>query len=206
VDHKRVLLSAVFASGISQFRISSADQDPTGLSRFALTFSKEIFNINSEVSDLLCLIKPGLSDKQQKGLPKSGSFYTVPTFVGGRDESSVNQIDRLFTSVNRLHLSRMQELFDGPTIIGGIVMYALKTYLELIRLECFGNQIFNQVQVDGFVMYRILNDKMKEQELFAALIEEIISSAADRTVDPVPLDVSVLERICSEVVVNEFAG
>jgi hypothetical protein len=52
---------------------------------------------------------------------RSGSYgispAVKPTFVGVRDEG-VSHIDRLFMSVNRLHLSRDLE-FEAQSIVGG---------------------------------------------------------------------------------------
>lgn len=126
---------------------------------------------------------------------KSASFYTngnQPSFVGVREED-YHQIDRLFTSVNRLHLSKMLS-FDVNSIITSIVMYCLKTFLEVIRLHSYSCSGFNQVQVDGYLLYECFNDKLGQTDLINALIEEIISSSADQTVDPVPLDVSILRN------------
>lgn len=132
-------------------------------------------------------------------LKSTSSFYSSsskPTFYGIREEG-IHQIDRLFTSVNRLHLSQELE-FDVTIIIGAIIMYTLKSFLEAVRrnvFSCFG---FNQMQVNGFFLYTVFADKINQQELFSALIEEIISSAADRTIDPVPLETPALQRIYDE--------
>lgn len=139
------------------------------------------------------------SSRSRPVMHSNSSFYSnssKPTFYGIREEG-IHQIDRLFTSVNRLHLSQELE-FDVTSILGAIIMYTLKSALETVRknvFSCFG---FNQMQVNGFFLYYVFVDKINQQELFSALIEEIISSAADRTIDPVPLETPALQRIYDE--------
>ena len=54
------------------------------------------------------------------------------------------------------------------------------------------------MQLNGFCLYYVFGDKVSHHELFSALIEEIISSAADRTIEPKPLETLELQRIYDE--------
>lgn len=128
----------------------------------------------------------------------SGSVLSgsnVPSFHGLR-EDNIHQIDRLFATVNRLHLGKEPSL-DSKSIITSIAMYSLKTMLEFVRATTFSCAGFNQIQVDTFFFFQNLNDKIEDIMLFNALIEEILSSTTDRTVDPIPFKIVVLQTIYS---------
>lgn len=189
---------------------------PNNATQDVLTFIDDIDDMFNEINLLLSLIKEQSeqgstlaqsnnpssqfnSMQRSKSSMKSTSFYSnmnKPTFYGIREEG-IHQIDRLFTSVNRLHLS--QELgFDVQIILGAIIMYTLKSLLEVVRKNVFSCYGFNQIQVNGYYLYTEFEDKVNQQDLFSALIEEIISSAADRTIDPAPLEVPTLQRIYEE--------
>ena len=128
----------------------------------------------------------------------SGSVLSgsnIPSFYGLR-EDNLHQIDRLFATVNRLHLGKEVNL-DSRSVISAIAMHALKTMLEFIRSTTFSCPGFNQMQVDIFFIYQAINDKIEDVLLFNALLEEILSSATDRTVDPIPFKMVVLQTIYS---------
>ena len=125
----------------------------------------------------------------------SGSLNSniTPMFHGLR-EDNVCQIDRLFTNVNRLHLSKPPS-FNCKSVLSSIAIYTMKTMLELVRATVFNCAGFNQMQVDAYFIYGVLFDKVQDPQLFVALIDEMLSSAAERTVDPIPFQTIVLQDI-----------
>ncbi|KAH0792083.1 vacuolar protein sorting-associated protein 51 [Histomonas meleagridis] len=128
----------------------------------------------------------------------SGSAFKssqTPLFHGLR-EDNIHQIDRLFTTVNRLHLNRKID-FNNKAVLTATAMYSLKTLLELVRNTTFSCAGFNQMQVDTFFIYMAIFDKIDDTNLFNALIEEILSSVAERTIEPIPFKMVVLQEIYS---------
>ena len=119
----------------------------------------------------------------------------VPLFLGLRDDR-IHQIDRLFTNINRLHLRRKVDIYS-KSVLSSITTYTLKTMLELIRNNVFSCAGFNQMQVDAYFIYMTLFDKVDDGSLFSALIEELLSSAAERTLEPIPFKNAVLQEIYS---------
>ena len=99
----------------------------------------------------------------------------------------------MFTSVNRLHLGKPPK-FESQSILTSVTMYSLKTILELCRQMNFNNEEFNQFQFDGYYIYMELGRKVEQPDIFATLDEEIVSSVADRTLEPNPLPFDVLKR------------
>jgi hypothetical protein len=119
-----------------------------------------------------------------------------PLFHGLR-EDNVHQIDRLFTTVNRLHMGAEVE-FESKPVLSAIVVYVVKTMLEYVRLNTFSSAGFNQMQIDAYFLYMSVCDKVVDVGLFNAVIEEVLSSAADRTFEPIPLKLVVLQNIYSQ--------
>jgi hypothetical protein len=203
VAFRRQLSDRFLAEAMARTDWIAIADPPAGVSPAVAQFCADLAALSSEVLALIGLTHPVEPNDPDIGAWRSkilrpsayASSAIAPTFVGLRDEG-IHHIDRLFMSVNRLRLSRALE-FDVQSIMGAIVMYAMKTLLEFVRLGCFSSNGFNQIQVDAYFLYAAFNEKIGEQdaELFAGLVEEIVSSAADRTVDPVPLDVARLTEI-----------
>ena len=123
----------------------------------------------------------------------SGPNNQMPLFHGLRDDSVI-QIDRLFTNLNHLHLSTPPE-FTAKSVLTSIAMYVLKTLLEYIRMDTFSCAGFNQMQVDCYFIYMTICDKIDQQSMFNTMIEELLSSAADRAINPIPFKMVVLSEI-----------
>jgi hypothetical protein len=129
----------------------------------------------------------------------SGSAFNSsqgPLFSGLRDDN-VHQIDRYFTTINQLHLRKTTE-FSSKAILTAICMFAVKTLLEYVRSSTFSSSGFNQMQIDSYFIYQSVFDKVTDVNLFNALIEEVLSSAADRTFEPIPLKLAVLANMYSQ--------
>jgi hypothetical protein len=129
----------------------------------------------------------------------SGSAFSSsqgPLFSGLRDDN-VHQIDRYFTTINQLHLRKTTE-FNSKAILTTICMFAVKTLLEYVRSSTFSSSGFNQMQIDAYFIYQSVFDKVADATLFNALIEEVLSSAADRTFEPIPLKLAVLANMYSQ--------
>ena len=116
-----------------------------------------------------------------------------PSFVGMRDET-FHHIDRLFTSLNRLGLNKCPKL-DERSLLNSILFYVLKSILEKLRDYIISNNSFHQIQIDCYFIYESFKDKIQQKDLFSILIEEIVNSAAERTIDSYPIELSVLTSI-----------
>jgi len=172
---------------------------PVSPSQFIITFSNSIVESNNEFFKVFSIARKEIDDGSNNRISRSpfkprnlfgnGSF---PSFIGIRDEGI--QIDRMFTSINRLKLQQPLT-FDPLAITASILMHSVKSYLEVIRPQTFNQFEFNQIQIDMYYLYYQLKDKVIQTELFGSLIEEIINSSYERTNDPSPLDISNLSSI-----------
>jgi hypothetical protein len=204
VSYRRQIGDRFIEEVITQTQWVAISNPPSRVSPAISRFCADLQALSAEILGLIPLTRqpePVAADMAAlRGRLRSGSYTAnsfAPTFSGARDDG-IPHIDRLFMSVNRLHLSR-ELRFEARSIIGAIVMYSLKTFLEFIRLSCFSSHGFNQIQVDVYSLYSVFSEKVgdQDQELFAGLIEEIISSAADRTAEPRSLDREHLAAIAA---------
>jgi len=92
--------------------------------------------------------------------------------------------------------------FNKLSILTGIVKICLKTFVECIRLQTFGQKGFQQIQVDAYYMRVTFKDYVNDEGLLEQLLDNIITSTADRCLDPVKLNQSVIASICGKVIAS----
>lgn len=202
IRNKRKMLSQIIEQGMLSNNWLEA-LTPHDVSTSICLVIEEIALIWGQLDRILTRVNDNASSHSSRSSRNVFSVYSgsvlsgsnVPSFHGLR-EDNIHQIDRLFATVNRLHLGKQAEL-DSKSIITSIAMYAVKTMLEYVRSLTFSCAGFNQIQVDAYFIFQIINDKIDDLMLFNALIEELLSSATDRTVDPIPFKMVVLQTIYS---------
>ncbi|KAK8841418.1 hypothetical protein M9Y10_027035 [Tritrichomonas musculus] len=202
IRNKRKMLSQIIEQGMLSNNWLEA-LTPSDVSTPTCLIIEEIALIWGQLDRILARVNDNASSHSSRSSRNVFSVYSgsvlsgsnVPSFHGLR-EDNIHQIDRLFATVNRLHLGKQAEL-DSKSIITSIAMYTVKTMLEYVRSLTFSCAGFNQIQVDAFFIFQVINDKIDDLMLFNALIEELLSSATDRTVDPIPFKMVVLQTIYS---------
>ncbi|OHT04014.1 hypothetical protein TRFO_28553 [Tritrichomonas foetus] len=202
INNKRKMLSQIIEQGMIATNWLEA-LTPHDVSTPICLVIEELTLIWGQLDRILGRVNDNASSHSSRSSRNVFSAYSgsvlsgsnVPSFHGLR-EDNIHQIDRLFATVNRLHLGKEADI-ECKSVISAIGMYALKTMLEFIRSTTFSCAGFNQMQVDAFFIYQALNEKIEDTALFNALIEELLSSATDRTVDPIPFKMVVLQTIYS---------
>ena len=192
ISYERAKFGEIIATGISE-KIQTIKEEPTRESETAKS-------VVEEFNKLLDSLNEVFGNECRTNEIDSSSHITfrspqVPSFVGIRDED-FNSIDRLFTSTNRLGLGKWPKL-EKKGIFTSIVMYSLKTVLEVLRVQILSQTSFHQVQVDCYFIYTNMKDKVNGSDMFSTLIEEIINSASDRTLDPSPLELTEIRTLFS---------
>jgi vacuolar protein sorting-associated protein 51 len=83
-------------------------------------------------------------------------------------------------------------------VLAAVTRHALKSLVECVRLQRFGRAGYQQMTVDvaflGPRVRRFVSGDVNGRAT-AALVEEVRNAAAERSVDPTPLDPVVLARI-----------
>ena len=105
-----------------------------------------------------------------------------------------DEMARLFTEKIRIYTPVE---FTAGSVVFCMVKIAVKAWLEVIRTRIFAKHSLHQMQVDAFVLKGSMARMISGEELriVETLLSQVESSAEDRCVEPVPLDVSVLGKI-----------
>ena len=186
VASRRRFYDTALISAVDSIDWQKNGEKPNQPSKFVVDFVASIDGLHSQLVKVL--------EAKVPRSPYKASIFGVgnPNFSGTRTANDV--IASMFSSVNSLHLGR-EISFETPQIVTAIAMYGVKTILELIRNQTFSSFGFNQVQIDCFFLYSSLKEKIDSVDTFGTLIEEIVVSAAEATIDPVPLDLHELLAI-----------
>lgn len=105
-----------------------------------------------------------------------------------------------FSPLNRLFSERI-EVFspataDRAALTGGALKVALKALAECVRLRTFGRHGLQQLQVDCHFLQQRLACLPADERLLNALLEDALSSAQLRCVDPQLMEPSIVDIIC----------
>lgn len=190
VDYRRQQIEPLILSFYEE-EIFSTKKNPNDIYDSSRAFLMEL--------DDLWTALDALPKSEKTGSSASHLLYNtpiVPSFAGIRDDG-YGHIDRLFTSINRLGLSKQLPL-SKTAIFTSVVFYSIKTLLEVLRMKLLTSEAFNQVQIDAYYLYISIKDRINNSDLFATLVEELVNSAADRTFNAEPLDTAVLKSIAEK--------
>lgn len=107
--------------------------------------------------------------------------------------SLISNIQKLFSE--KIEIFSSVE-FSKVSIMTGIVKISLKTLLECVRLRTFSRYGLQQIQVDTHYLQLYLWRFVSDENIVYCMLDEIVASAANRCLDPVPMEASVVEVIC----------
>ncbi|XP_053214066.1 vacuolar protein sorting-associated protein 51 homolog isoform X2 [Panonychus citri] len=130
------------------------------------------------------------------GLPSSRSYsrsnwssYGASTI----DNSLISNIQRLFGE--RIEIFSSVE-FSKLSIVTGIIKIGLKTFLESVRLCTFSTFGLQQVQVDLYYLQTHLWRFVTDENLVHSMIDEVLRSTINRCLEPVLMEMSIVEKLC----------
>lgn len=155
--------------------------------------------LQSSEKEIVQLIEDGGSRARRKPTPPHGhsrdpsstsTDYTEPS-EGTTLERNVAKLFR-----QRVHLDRKVE-FTQSSIQAAILGCGLKSWIECIRMETLGRAGLQQLQLDILFLRPLVTGfvRGKESHSIMALMEEVISAAMERSVDPSLLESAVVDKI-----------
>ncbi|GAV08752.1 hypothetical protein RvY_18400 [Ramazzottius varieornatus] len=133
------------------------------------------------------------SRRTRPSVAKSVSRSAKWTNYSPVDTSLLSNIQKLFSE--RIEIFGNVD-FSKVSILTGVIKIGLKTLLECVRLRTFGKFGLQQLQVDAYYLQQYLWRFVSDENLVTILLEEIVSSAAQRCLEPVLMEQSVVEAIC----------
>lgn len=129
--------------------------------------------------------------------PGSGSRHHARsgTGVSWADHGYTHNLHKLFS--DKIEIFTAIE-FTKTSILTGIIKISLKTLLECVRLRTFNKYGFQQIQVDIHFLQLHLWKFISDEKLLQFLLGEILASAEQRCLDPVPIVESIVDIICEK--------
>lgn len=112
---------------------------------------------------------------------------------GQLDQSLISNIQKLFSE--RIEIFSPVE-FNRLSVVTGIVKISLKAFLECVRLCTFSRCGLQQIQIDAHFLQTRLWRFVTDENLVCNLLDEVLISSFQRSLDPVRLDPAQIERIC----------
>jgi len=81
------------------------------------------------------------------------------------------------------------------SVITTIVKFCLKSLQEFVRLQTFNRSGFQQIQLDIQFLRTTLKETAEDEAAIDFLLDEVIVAAAERCLDPIPLEPPILDRL-----------
>uniref|UniRef100_A0A915Q0E7 Vacuolar protein sorting-associated protein 51 homolog n=1 Tax=Setaria digitata TaxID=48799 RepID=A0A915Q0E7_9BILA len=160
--------------------------EPTAVRAAVKHFIEDLATIDSA-------IKPFMDEGTRKERLLEGvssRSYSRRTF----DSCSLSStLDKLWSE--RVDLYTNVE-FNRVSILTAIVNIALKSLLECVRLQTFSRFGLQQIQVDCCFLRQNLWRYLSDEQIALSLIDEIVSSAVHRSIDPKLMEPITVKAVC----------
>ncbi|CAI4228497.1 unnamed protein product [Auanema sp. JU1783] len=88
--------------------------------------------------------------------------------------------------------------FNRSSMLTAIVKIMLKSFIEYIRLDTYSKDAVKQIQVDCCYFQRHLAPLVSDEVVVNSMVDQALSSALKRCIDPVLIHPSKLSQICNE--------
>ncbi|XP_074316026.1 vacuolar protein sorting-associated protein 51 homolog [Silene latifolia] len=176
-------------------------KEPREVHMFVDLFFQELEGALSEVKQIL----PQGTSRKHRRADSNGSTAS--------SRSNPLRDDRLLTRSNtqkarsqllETHLAKLfnqkMEIFTKvdstqDSVLTTIVKLCLKSLQEFVRLQTFNRSGFQQIQLDVQFLRNSVKDKVEDEAAVDFLLDEVIVAAAERCLDPIPLESPVLDRL-----------
>lgn len=96
-----------------------------------------------------------------------------------------------------LNLNKLET--DKVSIMTAIIKIMLKSLIEVVRLSTFGRFGLQQIQVDCFYLQMFCWKYVSDETIVYNLLDDAIQSAINRCLDPLLMEMSIVESICEGV-------
>lgn len=175
-------------------------KEPREVHMFADLFLQELRAVGSEVKQIL---PRGLHRKHSRtesnGSTSSSRSNTLRDDKLGRSTTNRARSQLLETHLAKLFKQKM-EIFTKvehtqESVVMTIVKLCLKSLQEFVRLQTFNRSGFQQIQLDMQYLRPTLKDTAEDEAAVEFLLDEVIVAAAERCLDPSPLEPAILDRL-----------
>ncbi|KAI9099023.1 hypothetical protein K1719_024790 [Acacia pycnantha] len=174
-------------------------KEPREVHMFVDLFLQELELIVSEVKQLL----PQGSRKHRRA-GSNGSSSSSRSNSLREDKLVRSNTQRARSQLLETHLAKLfkqkVEIFSKVeytqgSVVTAIVKLCLKSLLEFVRLQTFNRSGFQQIQLDIQFLRTPLREVVEDEAAMDFLLDEVIVAAAERCLDPIPLEPPILDKL-----------
>ncbi|KAK4351725.1 hypothetical protein RND71_031038 [Anisodus tanguticus] len=175
-------------------------KEPREVHMFVDLLLQELDSIVKEVKSIL---PEGLNRKHRR-TDSSGSTTSSRSNPLRDDRMVRSNTQKARSQLLESHLAKLfkqkMEIFTKvehtqESVITTIVKLCLKSLQEFVRLQTFNRSGFQQIQLDIHFLKTTLKDTADDEAAVDFLLDEVIVAAAERCLDPIPLEPSILDRL-----------
>ncbi|KAL3531532.1 hypothetical protein ACH5RR_010854 [Cinchona calisaya] len=174
-------------------------KEPREVHMFVDLLIQELEAIRNEVKQIL----PQELARKHHRTDSNGS--TTSSRSNPRD----NRMGRSNTQKARSHLleNHLAKLFKQKmeiftkiehtqeSVLTTILKLCLKSLQEFVRLQTFNRRGYQQIQLDTEFLRTTLKDASEDEAATDFLLDEVIVAAAERCLDPVPMDQPIIDKL-----------
>ncbi|KAI3679542.1 hypothetical protein L2E82_51205 [Cichorium intybus] len=175
-------------------------KEPREVHMFVDMFLQELGAVGREVKQIL---PQGLTRKHAR-TESNGSTSSSRSNTLRDDKLNRSNTNRARSQLLETHLAKLfkqkMEIFTKvehtqESVVMSIVKLCLKSFQEFVRLQTFNRSGFQQIQLDMQYLRTTLKDTTEDEAAVEFLLDEVIVSAAERCLDPSPLEPAILDRL-----------
>lgn len=175
-------------------------KEPREVHMFVDMFLQELGAVGREVKQIL---PQGLTRKHAR-TESNGSTSSSRSNTLRDDKLNRSNTNRARSQLLETHLAKLfkqkMEIFTKvehtqESVVMSIVKLCLKSFQEFVRLQTFNRSGFQQIQLDMQYLRNTLKDTTEDEAAVEFLLDEVIVSAAERCLDPSPLEPAILDRL-----------
>nr|DAD33131.1 TPA_asm: hypothetical protein HUJ06_011982 [Nelumbo nucifera] len=175
-------------------------KEPREVHMFVDLFLQELEAIGTEVKQIL---PQGLIRKHRRS-DSNGSTTSSRSNPLREDKMTRSNTQRARSQLLETHLAKLfkQKMeiftkveFTQESVLSTIVKLCLKSLQEFIRMQTFNRSGFQQIQLDIQFLRAPLKEIGEDEAAIDFLLDEVIVATAERSIDPVPLEPAILERL-----------
>eukprot|EP00262_Sarcandra_glabra_P003248 TRINITY_DN1386_c0_g1_i1.p1 TRINITY_DN1386_c0_g1~~TRINITY_DN1386_c0_g1_i1.p1 ORF type:complete len:232 (-),score=32.32 TRINITY_DN1386_c0_g1_i1:75-713(-) len=85
--------------------------------------------------------------------------------------------------------------YTHESVLSNIVKLCLKSLQEFVRLQTFNRSGLQQIQLDIQFLRSPLKEIVEDEAAIDFLLDEVIVAAAERCLDPIPLEPAILDKL-----------
>ncbi|PHT59859.1 hypothetical protein CQW23_02222 [Capsicum baccatum] len=180
--------------------VEEEHKEPREVHMFVDLLLQELDTIRNEVKQIL---PEGLHPKHRR-TDSNGSTNSSRSNPLRDDRLVRSNTQKARSQLLESHLAKLfkqkMEIFTKvehtqESVITTIIKLFLKSLQEFVRLQTFNRSGFQQIQLDIQFLKTTLKDTTEDEAAVDFLLDEVIVAAAERCLDPIPLEPAILDRL-----------